>query len=152
MLNAHNVRQDAKLFYSGPTTSNPNASFSFSPSAGTYHYYCEEHGTKRGGMDGTLKVKPEVGPADIDGFIVTWGDPSVAGTVRHDVQYKIGNGKWKDWVRNETDLGAEFGADDEPVDVKPGKTYRFRARTEKVSNPDKRSDFSPAAKHTVDPP
>ena len=135
VLNAHNVRQDAKLFYSGPTTSNPDASFSFSPSAGTYHYYCEEHGTKRGGMDGTLKVKPEVGPADIDGFIVTWGDPSVAGTVRHDVQYKIGNGKWKDWVRNETDLGAEFGADDEPVDVKPGKTYRFRARTEKVVKP-----------------
>ena len=53
----HNVREDHKLFYSGTATTGP-INFSVSASAGTYHYYCEFHGSATGGMDGVVKVRP----------------------------------------------------------------------------------------------
>lgn len=48
-------------------------------------------------------------------------------------------------------LEATFGQNDKPVDVKPGKTYRFRARSEKSAKPDKHSGWSPGFKVDVEP-
>jgi plastocyanin len=149
VLNEHNVREDSKLFYSGPLTDDPKTAYDAQIPAGTFHYYCELHGDKRSGMEGVVKVKPAAGPPNPDLIGVTWGDSGFETAVQYDVQFKVNDGKWKSWLKNTNSLSGDFGASDEPVDVKPGKTYRFRARTEKASNPDKRSDYSPALKVSV---
>lgn len=59
VVDEHNVRQDSKLFYSGEPTSTTTTQYTISASAGTYHYYCEVHGSRSGGMDGKLRVRPE---------------------------------------------------------------------------------------------
>ncbi|MEO8092188.1 MAG: hypothetical protein ABI726_05730 [bacterium] len=55
------------------------------------------------------------------------------------------------WKSNMSKLEATFGQNDKPVDVKPGKTYRFRARSEKSAKPDKHSGWSPGFKVDVEP-
>jgi plastocyanin len=144
---AHNVRQDSKLFYSGePSDTNPP--FSVSASAGRYHYYCEVHGSKAGGMDGEVAVRPKLGsPKGKQGveyvFVVQWATEDAQTGNQFDVQYKVGSGDWKFWKKNTSKLEGLFGGNGKPVTVKDGKTYRVRARTEKASNPDKRSGWSP---------
>ena len=145
----HNVRQDDKLFNSGSPTDNPGASYQVNLPSGSFHYYCTEHGSKNGGMDGTVKVKPIAGGISADGFPVIWGN-NFATAHHYDVQFKVGNGKWKNWRKDTIDTSGLFGDGDVPVDVKPGKTYRIRARTEAMNNPDRRSDWSPTLKVIVE--
>ena len=53
----HNVVSSNKLFDSGPLVD--EVDFRIQPSAGTFKYYCETHGTKSGrGMAGTVAVAP----------------------------------------------------------------------------------------------
>jgi plastocyanin len=149
VVNEHNVRQDDKLFRSGSPTANQDESFQIFPSAGTYHYYCELHGGEAGGMDGTLKVSPIfASPFKQGGEMISilWADPSLPGFAsgdQFDVQYKVGDREWKYWKKNTSKHGGSFGKNGKPVDVKPGKTYKIRARSEKSSNPKKRSGWSP---------
>jgi plastocyanin len=135
----HNVREDSKMFYSGPFTDDPGHTFTTSVASGKYRYHCEVHS----GMDGTVKARPLVGPADVDSFVVTWGAANVQKPSRYDVKYRVGDGRWKDWVKNKTAIDREFGANDNPVDVRSGVVYGFKARTELKSNPQKSSRFSP---------
>jgi len=146
----HNVREDQKLFYSGQPTSDVSTQFFKRVSAGTYHYYCEEHGSRHGGMDGTMRVRPSVlGSVTDDEFPVTWADlPEVE--AQFDVRFKVGDGNWKNWRKNTTSATAIFGNADDPVDVEPGRTYRVQARTEKAGT-DKQSDWSPKLKVTPQP-
>src|SRR5689334_6017110 len=56
-IGSHNIHQDAGLFRSG----NPTAgaiNYTISASAGSYHYYCDIHGSPAGGMTGVIKVRP----------------------------------------------------------------------------------------------
>src|SRR3954454_6364392 len=57
---AHNVREDNKLFYSGGLTNSDPGGYTITPSAGSFHYYCELHGSPSGGMAGTIKIRPAV--------------------------------------------------------------------------------------------
>lgn len=147
-INQHNVRQDSKLFYSG-AISDDHAPFDVIASAGTYHYYCDLHGTRSGGMDGEVAVSPRLSPlARKRGFdpvvSVEWASQSTATGDQFDVQYKVGSGDWKYWRKKTSKLEGLFGNNGKPVTVKKGKTYRIRARSEKSSNPTKRSGWSPA--------
>jgi plastocyanin len=135
---AHNVRQNFKLFYSGPATSGP-INFSVSASAGAYHYYCEVHG----GMDGVVSVRPvfAAAPTGVP-FTVTW---ALAGTNtgnRFDVRFRVGtSGAWTLWRNDSLTRTGVFGRNGQPVQVLPGRTYQFQARSQKI--PSQPSGWSP---------
>jgi hypothetical protein len=144
---AHNVRQDAKLFYSGgPTTGSIN--FSIRASAGTYHYYCELHGSATEGMAGVVKVRP-ISLAAPDGlpFTVSWAlggtTPTNTGN-QFDVQYRVGTTTtWKVWKNDTSARSGVFGQNGQPVQVQSGRIYQFRARSQKSTNPNQPSGWSP---------
>src|SRR5262245_10354351 len=69
-LDEHNVREDNRLFRSGPASEDFHE-YHTDISAGRYHYYCEVHGSKSGGMAGTVRVRPA-----IEGAFVRWADPA----------------------------------------------------------------------------
>jgi plastocyanin len=127
----HNVREDSKLFRSGEPTTNMD-DFTVRFSAGTFHYYCEIHGSPRGGMDGVVRVAPTV-RADPDGleFGVRWAsDTSNSGT-SFDVDYRVGSRAWETWKSRRSAVKAVFGRGDRPVALKAGTRYSFRARSRK---------------------
>jgi hypothetical protein len=142
----HNVRQNFKLFYSGATTSGP-INFSIRASAGTYHYYCELHGTASGGpMDGVVRVRPvfALAPAGAP-FTVTWALSGTSGTNtgnQFDVRFRVGtSGTWTFWRNDSTARSGVFGQNGQPVQVMPGRTYQFQARSQKI--PSQPSGWSP---------
>jgi hypothetical protein len=146
---AHNVRQDKKVFYSGEPDTTGNFDLS-EISAGTFPYYCETHGSPGAQMHGTLKVRPDrMATKRKHGDIqigVGWADASLPSGDQFDVEYKVNNGDWKRWKKNTSQLDGTFGLNGNPVDVNPNKTYRFRVRSELEEKPNRRSGFSPALK------
>lgn len=132
----HNVREDRKIFYSGPAF---DTEFTYSRvfSAGTFHYFCERHGFRRGGMDGTVKVPVELAgaPSGPD-FTVKWAASATNTGTKFAVQYKIGSGAWKTWKSSTRALKATFGL------AEAGKRYTFRAKSMKG---DAASKWSPVA-------
>jgi plastocyanin len=142
----HNVREDKKLFYSGRlTTSDPNG-FAVVPSAGGFHYYCEIHGTRSGGMAGNVKVRPAIFNPKARSFGVRWSTGSNDTGNAFDIRYRVDGGKWKLWRNDVKTAQATFGANAKPIRVRPGHTYDVQARSEKASNPKKRSKWSPRAR------
>jgi plastocyanin len=139
---AHNVRQDRKLFYSGEPTDTREL-FEVIVSAGSYHYYCEVHGSENGGMDGKIRVRPTADDLTDDQFLFRWAFPTSETGDEYDVRFKVGNRDWKLWRNNTTAPSGVFGENDDPVDVKPGKTYKLQALSQKSTNRKKRSDWSP---------
>jgi plastocyanin len=143
----HNVRQDSKLFYSGEPT-DAREPFSVSGSAGTFHYYCEVHGSKSGGMDGEIALRPNFGmpPLKRGGQPVVnilWASSDSETGNQYDVQYKVGKHDWKYWKKNTAKPSGLFGKNGKPVSVNLDKGYKVRARSEKASNPKRRSGWSP---------
>jgi plastocyanin len=137
----HNVRQDFKLFYSGPATTAP-INFSISASAGTYHYYCEIHGTTSSGMAGVVKVRPTFNANPTGNpFTVIWALTGTNTGNQFDVRYRVDGGTWKTWKNDVTSRSAVFGLNGAPVVVSPGHTYQFQVRSQKV--PTQPSGFSP---------
>jgi plastocyanin len=118
-VNEHNVRQDDKLFYSGPYV--VSGEFSLTPSAGSFHYYCELHGTAGGGMDGELRIKPT---ATVSGnrATIAWATATTDSGRQFDVRQKVGKKKPK-LVRQAT--GSVAGT----FKLKPGTRYQFQARS-----------------------
>jgi plastocyanin len=141
----HNVREDSKLFYSGEPT-DASEPFDISGSAGTFHYYCEVHGSKSGGMDGEIVLRPNLGfpVPDPEVINILWASSDSETGNQYDVQYKVGKRDWKYWKKNTANGGALFGKNGKPVTVNPDKVYKVRARSEKASNPKRRSGWSPA--------
>ena len=119
----HSVRQDAGLFDSG----NPQTGLDFNRkfSAGTFAYHCEKHGAQ--GMRGVVRVAPTTNakPAGLP-FTVTWAVRGTNTGTRFDVQYRVGSGAWKSWMRNTTARSKVFGARNQPVRLQRGKSYSFR--------------------------
>ncbi|MFL5892874.1 MAG: hypothetical protein ACJ75I_09055 [Solirubrobacterales bacterium] len=144
---AHNVRQDDKLFYSGALTSSDPGGYDVIPSAGSFHYYCELHGSPNGGMAGTLKVKPAIFNQTSNSFRVEW-----ASTVRQtgngfDVRYRVDGGAWKIWKAGTKSGQATFGGDtNNPIHVSSSHTYDIQARSKKLADPSKVSGWSPLAR------
>jgi hypothetical protein len=146
VFDKHNVRQDNKLFRSGPPTDDDDATFgSIELPAGRYHYYCENHGTKNGGMDGLIGIHPTVGVQTDDYVPVEWAfDNPIRVGNRWDVRYRIGSGKWKTWLKGAKKLEGKFGHNDKPVNFNPNRTYSVSVKTKLASDPSRQSKFSPA--------
>ena len=133
-LNDHNVRQDDKLFFSGPVAL--TGDFTITPSAGTFDYYCELHGQPDGlGMAGELKIKPTATKGGKKA-VITWATEQSDTGTQYDVQRKVGSKDPKIVVEKTTDLFGEFK-------LKSGKKYQFRVRSRRGNNT---SDFSPKLK------
>jgi len=143
---AHNVRQDDKLFYSGPPTASNPSGFTVSPSAGTYHYYCEVHGSPNGGMDGTIRVQPLIQNKTATRFQVEWANGLGETGNAYDVRYRVDLGPWQIWKNDIVAKGALFGYHDQPVNIAPGHTYDIQVRSEKKADPSKVSDWSPVGR------
>lgn len=148
-IRPHNVRQDAGLFRSGNPTITP-INFSVSASAGSYHYYCEIHGSPAGGMAGTVKVRPvfKAAPAG-NPFTVIWADSGTNTGKAFDIRYKAGPGAWRIWKNDTKQFQAVFGQSLMPVAVMPGTTYQFQVRSEQATNHTRFSGWSPTL--TVSP-
>ena len=137
--------QDAVL--SGAPTAGA-IDFSISASAGSYHYYCELHGTPNPGsigMQGTVKVKPiaNANPAGAP-FTVTWALPGTNTGTRFDIRFRRGTtGAFTTWRNDTSARSGVFGQAGAPVTVAPGQTYQFQARSQKA--PSQQSDWSPVA-------
>ncbi|HWC13488.1 MAG TPA: hypothetical protein VG929_02695 [Actinomycetota bacterium] len=117
----HNVREDHKIFYSGRPY---EIDFTFKRvfSAGTFGYFCERHGFRGGGMDGTVRVPVKLARAGAGDVTVVWAtDASNTGT-KFTVQYRIGSGSWRPWKSAVSARKATFPG-------KPGTRYAFRAKS-----------------------
>lgn len=147
-MRLHNVLQDDRLFYSGAPTAQTAFLFERTASAGTIHYYCETHGSPSAGMQGVIRVRPQVPAHHMgDPFTVAWANSATNIGSAFDVQFMVeGSDRWRVWRNDTQAFQGAFGNNDRPVNLRPGRTYRFRARTEKsVQQPDKKSDWSPTA-------
>ena len=130
--NQHNIRQDDRLFYSGAAVE--NGEFAVTPSAGSFHYYCELHGFDGGGMDGRLKVKP-VASVSGNRATLTWASAETNSGIQFDVRQKTGSSKPR-LVEEKT------RAFDGTFKLKPGaNTFQVRSRRAKAA-----SDWSPKLK------
>jgi plastocyanin len=138
----HNVRQDFKLFYSGALTTDP-IDFSISASAGSYHYYCELHGSTTAGMDGVVKVRPTSSLAPTGApFTVKWALLGTNTGDRFDVRFRRGtSGTFTPWRTDTSTRSGVFGQNGQPVQVAPGRTYQFQARSQ--LGPSRQSGWSP---------
>jgi plastocyanin len=124
----HNVREDGRIFYSGDPVTAMNYSVIFS--AGTFHYRCEIHGTKRGGMDGVVRVPVTIssGPTGLP-FTVSWASGATETGSKFDIDYRIGSGSWTKWKAGTGSFKGVFGSSAAPVAVSRGTKYSFRARS-----------------------
>jgi plastocyanin len=146
----HNVRQNDKLFRSGGLTNSDPNGYTIVPSAGGFRYYCELHGSRTGaGMAGTIKVRPAIFNKTASAFGVRWSTGSLDTGRAFDVRYRVDGGTWKVWKNDVRAAQAIFGANAQPVRVRPGHTYDVAARSEKITDPSKRSDWSPLARVTI---
>jgi plastocyanin len=146
--NKHNVRQDDRMFRSGPPTK--GGQYEIIPPAGTYRYYCEVHGN--GVMDGVLRMTPSIPEIGSDDLVkVTWTSTGDTFGDRFDVRYAVGNGPFKPWLTKTERRRAPFGKDNKPLDVKPNQEYRFRARTRITGENPKVSEWSPVVAGSADP-
>ena len=139
----HNIRQDAKLFYSGPLTRG-SINFTINASAGSYHYYCELHGTPDLGMQGTVKVRPIALADSPAGEVkVRWAGSDTNTGSRFDVRYRVDHRRWKTWRNDTRSFQGAFGHSDRPVNYRPRRhNYRIKVRSER-RRVEKHSDWSP---------
>ena len=125
----HNVRQDDKLFYSGgPSLA---GDFTVTPSAGSFHYYCELHGFEGGGMDGELRVKP-TGTVSGNRASLVWATPETNSGNQFDVRQKVGKKKPRLVAENTKAFDGSFK-------LRPGRNqFQVRSQRGKAT-----SDWSP---------
>ena len=121
--------------------------FDLKMSAGTYPYYCINHGSGGAPMTGQVAVRPIVGEINADDFDVIWaGQGTQTGGSFHTRWKKQGQSNWKDW-KTFSNKHKVFGINDNPTDVKPGKTYVIRV----LSSSPGTSKWSPSLSVTVEP-
>jgi hypothetical protein len=97
-------------------------------------------------MQGTVSVRPThtLAPAGLP-FTVSWALGGAAPTNtgnQFDVQYRVGTaGPWRIWRNDTPTRSGVFGQGNQPVRVIAGRTYQFRARSQKT--PSQPSGWSP---------
>lgn len=128
--NQHNVEEDSRLFRSGGLTTGP-IDFTVIFSGGTFHYFCVAHGNANGGMDGLVRVPAETRstPSGLP-FTVVWANSNTETGNVFDLKFKVGSGDWRTWLTDTTRFRRVFGADDDPVQVRDNREYRFRVRSQ----------------------
>jgi plastocyanin len=138
----HNVNQDDRLFRSGAPRAN-FGQYTEDISAGTYHYYCQMHGSRAGGMDGVVRVRPDVTPGNGASAMAFWADPQAEAKHRFAVQFRrLGATRWRTWKRGAAGFKGNFGLNDNPINANPTVTYQLRARTFVKGDRDRRSGWS----------
>jgi plastocyanin len=142
----HNVHQAQGLFHSGAPTAGP-IDLTRSFSSGTFRYLCQVHGGS--GMRGAVRVPVTIRPDQAGGLpLLRWATDATNTGSRYDVQYRIGNGRWKNWKSDVRTRAAVFGKNGRPITLESGARYWFRARSQK---PDGRpSGWSPARAYRHD--
>lgn len=139
----HNVSSTSAMFRSGAAT---GSAFTFTRtfSAGTYPYVCEIHADS--GMTGVVRIRPRVaaGPTGLP-FTVRWATTATNTGDTFRVQYRVNGGDWRGWFSGTPSNAKVFGANNSPVKVVAGATYRFRARSIRNGN---LSGYSPAVAFT----
>ena len=140
--NLHSIRQREGLFSSGAATNIPGSTFQRRFSAGSFDYYCGIH---PGIMFGRVRVPVTFATAPTGRpFTVRWASLTTNVGQVFDVQYRIGSGAWLTWRADTAKVSRVFGMDGKPVVVKAGRSYSFRARTQRtVGEPLDRSGWSP---------
>jgi hypothetical protein len=143
--NSHNVREDNRLFYSGAPVADRASPFERDFSAGTFHYYCELHGSPGGGMDGLIRVDliHAAAPAG-RAFTVRWAGPVTETGSAFDVRFRVDGGRWRTWKSDTSSFKGAFGRNRKPVRVRPGHEYDFQARSQRNPSAEgTRSRWSP---------
>jgi plastocyanin len=138
----HNVVSYDGLFTSGPPAVDPPGPYDVDPAAGTFDYFCVVHSSL---MYGTLAVEPllRANPDPSSGaFRAAWADNSSDVTGTYDVRYRVEDGPWSFWKTDTRKRKALFG-EGSPAQLVPGQEYSISARTQKMSNPARRSRWSP---------
>jgi hypothetical protein len=140
----HNVREDSRLFVSGPPVTD-RTTYTADFSAGTFHYYCEIHGSPTGGMDGVIRVDLlHVDAPTGRPFTVRWAGPVTETGSAFDVRFRVDGGRWRMWKADTQAFKGVFGRRDKPVRVRPDHEYDFQSRSQKsVSAGGRRSGWSP---------
>jgi len=123
----HSVTSTGGNFGVGPSSF---TDFDLRASAGTYPYYCVNHGSGGSGpMAGVVAVRPIVTGADNDSYDVVWADGGTQTGSTFEARWKKdGQDKWKRWSSFESN-GRTFGQQDKPTDVKQNKTYLLQIRS-----------------------
>jgi plastocyanin len=117
-------------------------------SAGTFHYFCKLHGSPDGdpssGMNGyvSVPVSTSRAPSGLP-FTVIWATPATTTGTQFDVQYRVGQGRWKRWKSATASFKGVFGKRGKPVALHRGTSYSLRARSRTSQGP---SGWSPTAK------
>jgi plastocyanin len=140
----HNVLEDHRIFRSGDPTASEGTVYQRVFSAGTFHYYCDIHGSTFGGMEGLIRVEMGQGITS-DGYpTLGWATPDSNTGRAFDVQFRIDDGPWRYWKEDTTRLQSAFGRNDRPVRWNPAREYRFRTRSQRSADTPKRvSRWSP---------
>ena len=104
--------------------------FDLRVSAGTYPYYCINHGGGGSGpMAGVVAVRPILGLSDDDSHEVIWSDSGTQTGSTFEVRWKReGQRRWKRWGSFDASSRV-FGKKDNPTEVKPAATYLIQARS-----------------------
>jgi plastocyanin len=140
----HNVRQVRGLFRS-PLSNEPGTMYTRTFSAGTFPYECEIHAPF---MAGTVKVQVWQGATPSGLPLIKWAFPNSDTGNAFDVQFRVGDGRWRPWRTDTLKLQGAFGRNDRPVRFNPAREYWFRARSQKgVNTPAKISGWSPATEY-----
>jgi plastocyanin len=142
--NPHNVREDSRLFHSGSPVAD-RATFERDFSAGTFHYYCDLHGSVSGGMDGVIRVDLLHGDAPLGrAFTVRWAGPVTETGSAFDARFRVDGGRWRTWKSDTRAFKGVFGRNGNPVRVRPDHNYDFQARSQKTAAAEhRRSGWSP---------
>ena len=139
----HNIHQDKRLFRSGPPSTTVDE-YQTDIAAGRYHYYCQVHGSKSGGMDGVLKIRPRFSASGPDTIGIFWADSEAEAKHRYRVEFRrAAANRWKVWKKGTAQTGDVFGADGDPVNANPNREYQVRVRTFVKGNKERRSGWSP---------
>ena len=145
----HNIHQDKRLFHSGEPSVTVDE-YQTDIAAGKYHYYCQVHGSKAGGMDGVLKIGPGFSASGPDSIGIFWADSEAEPKHRYRVEFRrVGARKWKVWKKGSAQTGDVFGAGNDPVNANPDREYQVRVRTFVKGKKKKRSGWSPRPTFSV---
>jgi plastocyanin len=107
--------------------------FDLRASAGTFKYYCTNHGANGTGMVGTVAVRPIAESVTADSFDVIWADNDSTTGFERTIRWKVkGKDGWNTWFTRTDANDKLFGKKDRPVDVKPGKAYLLQVRADGV--------------------
>jgi hypothetical protein len=144
----HNVHQDNRLFRSGPPSTTVEE-YQTDIAAGKYHYYCQVHGSKAGGMDGVLKIRPVQVATGPESTGIVWADSEAEAKHRYRVEFRrVGGNRWKVWKKSTAQTGDVFG-DGDPINANPDRQYQVRVRTFVKGDKQRRSGWSPKLTFSV---